>query len=56
MADVKESESDEKVLERLDNELDKMVDQLGGTEMDYDPAIAAAAVEATQHPEEFHNK
>ena len=32
--------------------LDSMIDKLAGTEMDYDPAIAAAALEATQHADD----
>jgi hypothetical protein len=52
MSDVKKSDADEQViLDKLDHELDSMIDKLAGTEMDYDPASEAAAVEATQQPD-----
>jgi hypothetical protein len=50
MSDVKKSDVDEQViLQKLDRELDSMIDKLAGTEMDYDPAIENASVEATLH-------
>jgi hypothetical protein len=50
MSDVKKSDVDEQViLDKLDRELDSMIDKLAGTEMDRDPAIETAVVEATQH-------
>ena len=53
MVDVKKSEPSEKeILEKLDHELDEMIEQLAGTEMDHDPAIEEAAVEATLLPED----
>jgi|HubBroStandDraft_3_1064219.scaffolds.fasta_scaffold2808823_1 hypothetical protein len=55
MLDVKKSDVDEQaLLEKLDRELDSMIEKLAGTEMDYDPATAAAAVEATQRADSDH--
>lgn len=47
MAGVKKSETGEKrILSGLDHELNDMIEELAGTEMDYDPAIEAVSIEA----------
>ncbi len=53
MADVKKSDADERtILERLDRELDSMIDRLAGTEADFDPAIETAALEAIEREDD----
>jgi hypothetical protein len=46
MSDIKKSDDGEQeILNRLENELDSMIDKLAGTDADYDPAIEIAALE-----------
>ena len=50
MRNLSESETDErKIFARLDGELDEMIARLAGTEMDCDPAIEVASLEATKN-------
>jgi len=51
MIDVKKKpdSSDQAILEKLNEELGPMIEELAGTELDYDPAVEAASIEAIRN-------
>jgi hypothetical protein len=52
-ADIKKSDDGERAdLNRLDSELDSMIDELAGSDSDYDPTIEAAALEAIERADD----